>query len=48
MGLDTHQANCGSAWTLKSQFIKRYIELYYKNYNLNVTLPEWDIEQERY
>ncbi len=33
-----------SAWTLKSQFIKGYIELCYKNYNQNVTLPEWDIE----
>ncbi len=38
----------GSAWTLKSQFIKGYIGLCYKNYNQNVTLPEWDIEQERY
>ncbi len=23
-------------------------ELCYKNYNQNMTLPEWDIEQERY
>jgi hypothetical protein len=23
-------------------------ELCYRNYNQNVTLPEWDIEQERY
>jgi hypothetical protein len=23
-------------------------ELCYKNYNQNVTLPEWDIDQERY
>ena len=38
----------GSAWTLKSQFIKGYIGLCYKNYNQNVILPEWDIEQERY
>ncbi len=38
----------GSAWTLKSQFIKGYIGLCYKNYNQNVTLPEWDTEQERY
>jgi hypothetical protein len=38
----------GSAWTLKSQFINGYIGLCYKNYNQNVTLPEWDIEQERY
>ena len=38
----------GSVWTLKSQFIKGYIGLCYKNYNQNVTLPEWDIEQERY
>ncbi len=37
-----------SAWILKSQFIKGYIGLRYKNYNQNVTLPEWDIEQERY
>jgi hypothetical protein len=38
----------GSAWALKSQFTKGYIGLCYKNYNQNVTLPEWDIEQERY
>ncbi len=38
----------GSAWTLQSQFIKGYIGLSYKNYNQNETLPEWDIEQERY
>jgi hypothetical protein len=37
-----------SAWTLKSQFIKGYIGFCFKNYNQNVTLPEWDIEQERY
>ena len=46
--LDTHPADYGSAWTLKSQFMKGYIGLCYKNYNQNVTLPEWDIEQERY
>ena len=27
-------------------FVKE--ELCYKNYNKNITLPEWDIEQERY
>ncbi len=38
----------GSAWTLTSQFIKGYIGLCYKNYKKIVTLPKWDIEQERY
>jgi hypothetical protein len=27
---------------------KQRRELCYRNYNQNVTLPEWDIEQERY
>ncbi len=37
----------GLARTLTSQFIMGYIGLCYKNYNQNVTFPEWDIEQER-
>ncbi len=38
----------GPEWTLNTQLIKGYIGLCYKKYNQNVTLPQWDIEQERY
>ena len=35
-----------SSWTTNVPTKQR--ELWYRNYNQNVTLPEWDIEQERY
>jgi hypothetical protein len=34
-----------SSWT---DMPTKQRELYYRNYNKNATLPEWDIEQERY
>ncbi len=34
-----------SSWT---DVPTKQMGLFYKNYNQNVTLPEWDIEQERY
>ncbi len=34
-----------SSWT---DMPSKQWELCYRNYNQNVTLPEWDIEQERY
>jgi hypothetical protein len=34
-----------SSWT---DVPSKQMELCYRNYNQNVTLPEWDIEQERY
>ncbi len=43
-----HMLKCCVGYSSWTNMPTKQREICYKNYNQNVTLPEWDIEQERY